>query len=402
MAYLTGIVQIELMALKNKNLDTDCFRGAAPLAHLALISQPDVYDQINNPDGLQRDLSPSHASKAYEYANRAIDDKYPRAFPEIILNVRDKKIVEIEEIQEAQHFFPPNTKLYRLRFQLDSLEKSNKVKISRVDGNHRLYYAAGDKIRDPILALAPFQLHIGLSKDQERALFLDINANQKGLNTSHLSIMRGMLTPEQEKIKHELDQWIAEKLSNDPESPWHGLIHMGGSKKGSRTQGLTRPTNFVSLKNGVKRTISKSQYLRDLTSPEAQYVIIRNYWTAVKKVFAQEWASAKEHMLLKNIGVLSMSILAGAILDRCMPRGKVDVEDMVYYLEQAKTRFDWSVSAEPGDRSVKGMSGTQAAMIIAGEMASELHDESGENLMKQLQEKLLTQTQATVQEGVSV
>ncbi|MDF5733064.1 MAG: hypothetical protein PUP92_35020 [Rhizonema sp. PD38] len=206
--------------------------------------------------------------------------------------------------------------------------------------------------------------------------------------------MRGMLTPEQEKIKNQLDQWIAEKLADDPDSPWHGLIHMGGAKKGSRVQGLSRPTNFVALKNGVKRTITKSQYLRDLTNPLAQYIIIRNYWKAVKNVFAQEWANPKEHLLVKNIGILSLSILAGAILDRCMPRGKVNVEDMVYYLHQAKTRFDWSVSAEPGDHSVKGMGGVHAAMIIAGEMASELSDETGENLMKNLQERLLAESQS--------
>lgn len=205
--------------------------------------------------------------------------------------------------------------------------------------------------------------------------------------------MRGMLTPEQEKIKNQLDQWIAEKLTDDPDSPWHGLIHMGGAKKGSRAQGLTRPVNFVALKNGVKRTITKSQYLRDLTNPEAQYMIIRNYWKAVKIVFAQEWASPKNYLLLRNLGVLSTSILAGTILDRCLPRGKVTVEDIAYYLRQAKTRFDWSINAEPGDRSVIGMTGQQAAMIIAGEMANELSDETGENLMKELQEKLLAETQ---------
>jgi DGQHR domain-containing protein len=297
MTVLTGITQIQLIAQQAKNLDTMCYRGVGPLAHLALISQPDVYDQVNNPEGLQRDLSPSHASKAYDYANRPSDPKYPRAFPEIILNVRDKKFVQIEEIENISI---DGIKMYRLRFDLD-LIGSNKVRVSRVDGNHRLFYAAGDKLRNPIQALAPFQLHIGLSRDQERALFLDINANQKGLNTSHLSIMRGMLTPEQEKIKNQLDQWIAEKLTDDPDSPWHGLIHMGGAKKGSRAQGLTRPVNFVALKNGVKRTITKSQYLRDLTNPEAQYIIIRNYWKAVKIVFAQEWASPKNYLLLRNL-----------------------------------------------------------------------------------------------------
>ena len=64
---LTGVSEIEILGYKTKNLDTVCYRGSAPLAHLALISQTDVFDQVENPDGLQRDLSFKHASEAYEY-----------------------------------------------------------------------------------------------------------------------------------------------------------------------------------------------------------------------------------------------------------------------------------------------------------------------------------------------
>ena len=59
MPRLSGIHAVELTAYKAKNLDTVCFRGSAPLAHLALISQPDIFDQVTNPNGLQRDLSSS-------------------------------------------------------------------------------------------------------------------------------------------------------------------------------------------------------------------------------------------------------------------------------------------------------------------------------------------------------
>ena len=97
MAKLTGFPVVELTAHKGKNLDTVCFRGSAPLAHLALISQTDVFDQVNNPKGLQRDLSPKHASEAYEYVHRAKNQEYPRAFPEVVLNVRDRKVLKLEE-----------------------------------------------------------------------------------------------------------------------------------------------------------------------------------------------------------------------------------------------------------------------------------------------------------------
>jgi len=309
---------------ETRNLDTVCYRGEAPLAYLAMVSQADIYDQVSNPDGLQRDLSPKHASDAYEYVHRGLESGFPRAFPEVVLNARDRKAVELEPIEGL----PENAaRQFRLTFDRSKM-LGGKVSVSRVDGNHRLHYAEGDDRRDPLLEYVPFQVHIGLTRAQERSLFVDINANQKGLNSSHLAIMQAKLTPEQLEIRDNLDRWVAKRLTDDPASPWHGIVHLGGSKKGSRAQGLPRAVNFASLQTGIARTLSKSQYIHDLTDPLAQYAIIRNYWHAVKSVFAQEWGTPKEFLLLRNIGVLSFSILGGTIIDRCLARGKFQVADL--------------------------------------------------------------------------
>src|SRR5258708_2750087 len=217
MAKLKGVSRIELVAVQTKNLDTICFRGESLLAHLALISQADVFDQVTNPDGLQRDLSPKHASEVYDYVSQEPEQGRPRAFPEVVLNVRDKKILRIEEIKLGGS---DKIRAVRLLFNVDKFA-DGKVRVSRVDGNHRLFYAAGDERRDPLLVPAPFQLHVGLSREQERALFVDINANQKGLNTSHLAIMQHRLTPEELEMRDHLDRWITSRLTSDPESPWH-------------------------------------------------------------------------------------------------------------------------------------------------------------------------------------
>jgi DGQHR domain-containing protein len=378
MARLSGIPAVELTAYKAKNLDTVCYRGSAPLAHLALISQPDIFDQVTNPKGLQRDLSPKHASDAFEYVHRGRNPEYPRAFPEIVLNVRDQRVLKIGEVSGDE--------VVKLQFAISEM-KDGKVSVSRVDGNHRLYYAAGDERREPLLSEVPFQLHVGLTQEQERALFVDINSNQKGLSSSHLAVMQNRLTPEEIEIRDHLDRWLASRLSKDPESPWHGLIHEGGSKKGTRQQGLTRLVNFASIQGGVQKLLAKSQYIHDLGDAQLQYVVIRDYWQAVKSVFAEEWANPREFLLLKNIGVWSLSILAAAIIDRCMPQGRVEARDFARYLKQARTRFDWNREAT-GDRAVAGMSGNKAALIIAAAMAEELTDESGGNVIRDIQEQL--------------
>lgn len=384
MAKLTGINEVELTAYKSKNLDTICFRGSAPLAHLAMISQPDIFDQVTNPKGLQRDLSPKHASEAFEYVHRQRNPEYPRAFPEVVLNVRDKRVLKTDDVDSP---------IVKLQFAVSEM-KDGKVAVSRVDGNHRLYYAVGDDRRDPLLSEVPFQIHVGLTQDQERSLFVDINSNQKGLSSSHIAVMQNRLSPDEIEIRDHLDRWIASKLSRDPGSPWHGMIHEGGSKKGTRQQGLTRLVNFASIQGGVTKLLSKSQYIHDLGDAQLQYIILRNYWQAVKIVFAEEWASPKDYLLLKNIGVWALSILAASIIDRCMPLGRVDVNDFARYLKQARSRFDWSKEAT-GDRAVVGMGGNKAALIIAAAMAEELTDETGGNMIKEIQDQLRAQLSQT-------
>jgi DGQHR domain-containing protein len=386
MAKLTGINEVELTAYRTKNLDTICFRGSAPLAHLAMISQPDIFDQVTNPKGLQRDLSPKHASLAFEYVHRPRNAEYPRAFPEVVLNVRDKRVLKTDEVNGSP--------IVKLQFAVSEM-KDGKVSVSRVDGNHRLYYATGDDRREPLLAEVPFQIHVGLSQEQERALFVDINSNQKGLSSSHLAVMQNRLSPDEIEIRDHLDRWIASKLSRDPESPWHGMIHEGGSKRGTRQQGLTRLVNFASIQGGITKLLSKSQYIHDLGDAQLQYIVLRNYWQAVKVVFSEEWANPKDYLLLKNIGVWSLSILAAAIIDRCMPLGRVDIKDFARYLQQARSRFDWSKEAT-GERAVVGMSGNKAALIIAAAMAEELTDETGGNMIKEIQDQLRAQISQNV------
>ncbi|HEX9199572.1 MAG TPA: DGQHR domain-containing protein [Acidobacteriaceae bacterium] len=380
MSKLTGINSVELTASRGKNLDTICYRGSAPLAQLALISQTDIFDQVTNPKGLQRDLSPKHASEAYEYVHRAKDGEYPRAFPEVVLNVRDRKVLDVVDEEGSAS---------KLRFSIADM-REGKVYVSRVDGNHRLFYAAGDDRREPLLSEVPFQLHIGLSQEQERSLFVDINSNQKGLSSSHLAVMQNRLTADEIEIRDHLDRWIASKLSKDAGSPWHGMIHEGGSKRGTRQQGLTRLVNFASIQGGVSKLLSKSQYIHDLGDAELQYLVIRNYWQAAKQTFSLEWATPKDFLLLKNIGVWSLSILGAAIIDRCMPQGKVSIDDFAFYLRQARARFDWSKEAT-GERAVAGMNGNKAALIIAGEMAKELTAEGGNNMIRDLQTNLRSQ-----------
>lgn len=383
-----GVKTIEFVVVETPNIDTVCYRGSASISDLGRISQADVFDQIKNPNGLQRDLSPRHASDAYNYVNKDADPEFPRAFPEVILNVRDEHVLEVEPMSLGR---VKRIKAFRFLFDLDAIEEDvalGRIAVSRVDGNHRLFYANGNGRRDALDESIPFQIHVGLSPEQEANLFTDVNANQKGLNSSHLHVLRSRLTPEEQEIREHPERVFARRLSEDPDSAWNALVFMGGSRKGARAEGIKQPVSFVTLETGVKRTLAKSQYIHDLTQPDAQYILLRNFWDAVKAVFVDEWEKPDEYLLLKNLGVISLSTAGGTVIDRCMARGEVGVEDMKAYLTQMHDKFDWSKDAT-GERSLAGMSGNRAAVLIAGELVADLVDPGESRAVASLQERLL-------------
>lgn len=357
---------VTFIAEESVNLDTTCYRGSAPLADLARISAADVFDQVDNPEGLQRDLSKKHAAEAYAYAAREPNEHTLRAFPEVMLNVRDKAVVTVEPIDTKTPL-----RLVKLTFDLAKIERAKTVKVSRIDGNHRLYYAAGDGAERPPLTIAgPFSLTLGLTTEQEAGLFLDVNAEQKGLNTSHLAVLRSRLTPDDIEMQFHPERVFGRTLAEDAASPFHGLVHLGGSKAGTKAKGEVRPINFIALASGVKRTLAKSQYLPDLTTPDAKYNMIRTYWQAVQRTWPDAFANPKDFYVTKNIGVQALSILGATVIDRAMAAGHVTVDDLAELLEPTAGVYDWHRDAEAG--GVTGMSGNRAALLVAGQLAEKV------------------------------
>lgn len=360
---------VSIIALKSDNLDTVCFRGSAPMADLTRISQADVFDQETNHSGLQRDLSRRHALDAYEYVAKPKEDGKPRAFPEVVLNVRNKNVITMDDVP-----MPAGTPahLVKVTFDLDAIERARNVAVSRMDGNHRLMYGNGDgKDRAALDSQVPFQLHVGLKREEEMSLFLDINAEQKGLNSSHLNYLRSTLTPDEVELKSHRERVFARMLADDAGSPWHGLVHLGGSKTGTKAAGQTRPVNFVALQSATKRILRKSQNIGDLSGPEQQYQLIRSYWNAVAATWPEAWEDTTQY-LLKNFGVNALAELGAYVIDRCMSAGDVEQHDMEAMLADIKDNVDWHQDVSPRDGGLAGLSGNQGVKAITGQLVKKL------------------------------
>jgi len=360
---------MELLVIKGTNLNTPVYRGFASIKDIATISAPDTFNQDYNPDGLQRDLSEKHSREGYRYAEGAQEvPDYPRLWPEVILNARDTQVVEILPVDEPRN-------LFKLVIDENKIDKElNRPQISRTDGNHRLFYGVGHPTYDwpPLDIPTPFSLTVGLTQEQETSLFVDINDNQKAMNTSHLQHLLTRLTPSERLASDDPALWISNKLVEDPKSPFHGIIYLGGEKE--KVQGLTRRVNLAALRTGAQMILKESIKLRAFSEIEDKYVLIRTYWNAVAKTFAQEWADTKKYLLLRGFGVWSMSILGAEIIDRCIirPINANQYEDeMAAYLHQTRIDVDWDAS----EGNVRHYGGRVGARELADKMKHSLSDE---------------------------
>lgn len=347
---------LRIPVIRAKMLGVNVFRGFCALSTLSEISKADIYDQVNNPTGTQRDLSVSHARDAYLY----IKDKDFGFWPEVFLCAREKNILTFKPVTDE------TDDLGILEIDLDKLNsEKDKIHISRIDGNHRLHFGDGKATGyTKIDKIVSFCLSFDLSKEEEIQLFKDINLNQKAMNTSHLDKIEVRLSAEELLKKRSPDLFIAQKLGSDQKSPLYMKVYEGGKKP----IGVVIPLR--GLRTGIEYMLSRSTQLPHLVDASAQYVVIRNYFEALKMWQPNAWTNIKEYLLLRGTGLWAACFLGAQVIDRTLLKQKFDSEAMTEILQSGR-QWDWS---NKGD--FKGFSGRGGALEISNRIARFLKDEN--------------------------
>jgi DGQHR domain-containing protein len=344
---------ITVPAIKGNVLGVSVYRGFARLCDLAKVSDADVYDRDKNPTGTQRDLSPKHAKEAYEY----IVTSELGFWPEIVLCARDKKALSFSSAKGANPIGKLTLNVPRVR---------SKVAISRLDGNHRLYYASGDvEGYKPVQKMVSFCIAYGLTLEQEIQLFRDINANQRAMNTSHLDNIKARLSTGDALKLEDRELFIAKQLGSDSRSALNGKVYEGGKKP---------PGFFIplrGLRTGIQYMLSRQSKLLSLREPDAQYKVIRNYFSALRKWVPQAFDDPKKYILLRGAGLWGVCFLGTEVIDRALAQGKFGVDEMLEVLKSGR-KWDWS---NGGDFA--GLGGRGGALKISQQVAGEFRDPSG-------------------------
>lgn len=358
--------RVTLRAVAGEALNVKVYRGYASLCELASISRADVYDPQKNPNGTQRDLNIRHAKEAHAYAAGSSEGG-KRFWPEIVLNVRRKagiKVVPMQKVKGGGEFV-------KIQIDLNNLGLTDtNPSISRVDGNHRLYFAQGDskrKLKPLTDVITPFAITDGLDPQDELRIFRDINDKQQKMNTSHLLNIEYRLSTEDKVFAENPALWIAQQLGKREESPFKDKVHTGGKKEKGRYL-----ITLKSVESAMKELLAASQLLGKIKDREKIYKLTEHYWNAVKLTWPTEWSNVRDFKLMTNTpGLTAIGQVGGKLLDIQLRKGRVKPDDLENVVAQMKPLVDWRKSSE----DMRGMAGPGAANRVAEALEKGLPEE---------------------------
>lgn len=354
------------LCMQGPNLNLSVLRGYASLGRLAHISKADEFDQLSNEAGIQRSAAARHASEALDYAlgAAALDNSTnPRAFPEVILNVRDVSVIRLDGQTPPPHMSltvehhqdgSVKISMVSLQVELSRLDVSplatGQPQVSRVDGNHRLLQASklmnsGEFGMDDF-PVVPFALYVGLDADQERKLFTDINGNHKAMNRSFLlrNTSLAPLTPHDILIGNRFAEKLASDLSKDGRV-FDNLVNFGGSLSSYRAKyGMPPPLTLVGVSNAMRElhTLGPKWVQSNLNDYPRMLEWVDMFFRQVRNAFPDQWVNKRDYVLLKSLGLNSISMLAGTIFANFQVRGEdYDREIIAAALAALKQEMDF-------------------------------------------------------------
>lgn len=305
--------------------------GFAPAALLHRLSYADVLDEETG-RGYQRRFNAQHSLDFRRYIQGPNATTIPLTF-----NLRP-------DAAQSWKIVNGTGRQARLEFSGDA----SRV-FTQVDCQHRLGH-----LSDLTIDL-PFMTFIGLDARAEMEIFNVINGKAKGLSASLLDFHDAQLTSDLGGDRPEL--FIALYLKNEPTSPWHRQLDLGGSG----TSGMTRRASLRTVQKAVKRFLARTKITQVLSVEEAAH-IIHDFWAAVPLVLPDQWARPRKHLLSKGIGVYALMDIAADLYLEAPATRRCDRSYFSERLSDFVNEIDWS---SDGDlRGLGGEGGVKTAVAF--------------------------------------
>ena len=224
--------------------------------------------------------------------------------------------------------------------------------LAQVDCQHRLGHLSDLDIE------LPFMCFEGLSEAEEMEVFSVINGKAKGLSRSLLDFHDAELCSDLGADRPEL--FIALFLKNEPSSPWHKQLDLGGEP----TSGLTRRASLRTMQKAVKRFLGGTAIAQTNGVERAAQTVLA-FWSAIAEVLAEAWCHPRRHLLTKGIGVYALMDLAADLCNEARPNQALDRRYFAALLGDFANDFDWSSTGPL--QGLGGEGGVKSAIQIIRE-----------------------------------
>jgi len=308
----------------------EVFLGFAPAALLYRVSFADVLDEATG-QGYQRRFSRAHSLEFRHYISTPSSTTIPLTF-----NLRP----------ESSHSWQLSRK--GTSAAILTLKRTEKHILAQVDCQHRLGH-----LQDLDVSL-PFMTFIGLSVRDETEVFNIINGKAKGLSSSLTDFHEARLSNGLATVRPEI--FIALQLQQNPDSPWHQRLDLGGEN----TVGLQRYASLRTMQKAAKRFLRESNFMGEVRAEDAVPVLVA-FWRAVAKLMPTVWQNPRKHLLMKGIGVYSLMSLAGDIFREAQSRSvSCDEDYFIAVLSDFLPYVDWTSHGRM--RGYGGSSGADQAL----------------------------------------
>ena len=323
---------VRIVCRQGQSADRSVLLGFAPAAVLHALSFPDILDEQTG-EGYQRRFNSGHSIDFRRYIRKPGSTTIPLTFN---LRPRQDAAWKIHDVGAGN-------------VRLEISREAGPV-MAQVDCQHRLGHLPDLDIE------LPFMCFVGLTIEEEMAVFTVINRKAKGLSRSLLDFHDARLCEDLANDRPEL--FIALCLSNDPASPWYGQLDVGGKK----VSGMTRKASLRTLQKAVRRFLNRSAILKKRTVEEAARVVL-DFWIAVSIAMRSDWARPRGSLLTKGVGVYALMDIAA---DMWRESGCALTRDlMITHLSDFSVDVDWS-----SDGPFKGLGGeggvTAAVALLRG------------------------------------
>jgi DGQHR domain-containing protein len=221
--------------------------------------------------------------------------------------------------------------------------------LAQVDCQHRLGYLADLDVE------LPFMCFVALGEREEMEIFGVINGKAKGLSASLLDFHDAQLCADLGAERPEL--LIALFLKNEPTSPWHHRLDLGGNP----VSGLERRASLRTVQKAAKGFLNRTRQSRPMSAEDAARTV-HAFWIAVAAVLPEAFARSRSFLVTKGIGVYALMELAADIVNEHPAQKRPDINAFTAALGDFASAFDWSSSGPL--KGLGGEGGVQQALAL--------------------------------------